>query len=168
MGRPYKYNKELKLNNPIHYSSFHNIHKRSKRSGLEVDPDFQTTNEGFKAFIEYLGPIPEGMIKPTVGREDHSKGYIRGNFQWQSRTDNSSEAAKRTNINKVKFLSVVKKSKELEEYLFSTPSGFIISLWELKMKFNYSDIRTIKRRISLLITNKNLHAKCDDFYLRFF
>lgn len=38
------------------------------------------------------------MIKPTCGRVDHSKGYIKGNFNWQSSKDNLIEVRTRTKL----------------------------------------------------------------------
>jgi hypothetical protein len=64
--------------------------------------DFERTYESFEQFIVCMGPIPETMNRPSVGRLDHSKGYVfdieknAWNFGWQSVADNSSEMARRT------------------------------------------------------------------------
>jgi hypothetical protein len=67
------------------------------RKGL-IDCDFSWGLNEFNRWLEVMGPIPENMKKPTVGRHDHSKGYIydkensRWNFRWQERSENSREA----------------------------------------------------------------------------
>jgi hypothetical protein len=63
-----------------------------------IDCEFTWGLEQFNKWLEAIGPIPEGMKKPTVGRYDHSKGYVfdtennRWNFRWQERSENSREA----------------------------------------------------------------------------
>lgn len=63
--------------------------------------DFKLTRADFSKFLDVMGPIPEGMKSPTVGRLDHSKGYVydherkRWNFEWQSRADNNREGSLR-------------------------------------------------------------------------
>jgi hypothetical protein len=47
------------------------------------------TRDGVLAFLAELGPIPDGMIRPSVGRRDHSKGYEPGNVQWEEFNHNS-------------------------------------------------------------------------------
>lgn len=76
---------------PHHWSSFTNMHSRSD----EVDEEFSNCTRGFIAYIRYLGKVPDGMLKPTAGRRDHSIGYLRGNFEWQSHHDNITEALDR-------------------------------------------------------------------------
>jgi len=87
-----EYNQET---HPIQYFAFQN---RILTSGQEVDEEFTHSKEGFKAFVEYLGPIPSNLQKPSVGRFDHSKGYIKGNFVWQEASENSRECMTRTNL----------------------------------------------------------------------
>jgi len=89
-ARGLPYYQGLKEQYPQHWSSFENMHHRIDACGFATD--FPRTYQGFKDFIEYLGPVPVGMIKPSTGRKDHSKGYVRGNFAWQSHFDNTSEA----------------------------------------------------------------------------
>lgn len=45
--------------------------------------DFPRTQEGFDAFCKELGPIPEDMKRPSVGRRFHDKGYVVGNIVWE-------------------------------------------------------------------------------------
>lgn len=73
-----------------HFKCFKNMHSRVKRNSLEVD--FSLDGEGLVDFIRYIGDIPAGMVKPTVGRQDHSLGYVRGNFAWQEHDENSGES----------------------------------------------------------------------------
>lgn len=89
----------LRKNYQKHFQSFSGMHKRLKISNLSTD--FPRTLEGFISFIEYLGPIPCNMIKPTLGRLDHTLGYVKGNFEWQASKENSSEVGLRNSINLV-------------------------------------------------------------------
>jgi len=75
---------------PVHRRHFESMH----RSGRQTD--FPRTLQGFNEFVKYLGPVPEGMVSPTLGRKDHDLGYLRDNFAWQSRADNTSEMIIRT------------------------------------------------------------------------
>lgn len=47
------------------------------------------TKEGYEQFCEEIGPHPEGIEKPSVGRKDHSLGYEPGNIQWEEHRFNS-------------------------------------------------------------------------------
>lgn len=75
----------------IYYTAFDGVMIRTKAEKL--DSDYSRTPESFIEFYLEIGNIPDGMISPTVGRLDHSLGYLRGNFEWQSFSDNSSEVA---------------------------------------------------------------------------
>lgn len=44
---------------------------------------------GYLQFCAEIGPRPEGMLKPSVGRIDHSRGYEAGNVQWEEHKFNS-------------------------------------------------------------------------------
>lgn len=72
-----------------HRVSFKLMHDRGN-----VDPDLPRTADGYRKFIEVIGPIPEGMKRPSVGRYDHSLGYAIGNFRWQECTENVLEGAR--------------------------------------------------------------------------
>jgi hypothetical protein len=85
---------ELIRNHPRHYSHFHDMIKRAKRKNL--DCDFERTHESLARFIAHIGPIPEGMVWPSVGRYDHSIGYVVGNFRWKEYGENASDGAKDT------------------------------------------------------------------------
>ena len=77
----------------IHLSRFRNMQWRVKIESLVCD--FPYNPEGFIAFIDYIGPIPTTMIKPSVGRYNHKLGYIVDNFRWQELSENLYEAAQR-------------------------------------------------------------------------
>jgi len=82
----------LKYLYPDHFRHFQVMQDRAKNGcGTEYSND----SSGLLEFIEEIGPYPTGMVMPTVGRKDHSKGYIQGNFTWQSRSDNAKESGLR-------------------------------------------------------------------------
>jgi hypothetical protein len=64
--------------------------------GRDVGSDFEFGQEDFNKWLEAIGLIPEGIEKPTVGRFDHTKGYVwdiennKWNFRWQEHSENSS------------------------------------------------------------------------------
>ena len=76
-----------------HWIHFKFMHKRIKKGNLETD--FPRNPKGFIAFIRYIGNPPKDMEWPTVGRGDHSKGYIRNNFAWQEGVENMTEGSHR-------------------------------------------------------------------------
>lgn len=84
-GLPYYGN--LKKVFPIHFKRFKSMNHRRGKVNLE----FRNSVEGFINFIVEIGPIPEGMVFPSVGRKDHSKGYEVGNFRWQEFSENCSD-----------------------------------------------------------------------------
>lgn len=47
------------------------------------------TREGYLDFCTELGPIPAGMVKPSVGRKNNKLGYEPGNIQWEEHKFNS-------------------------------------------------------------------------------
>jgi hypothetical protein len=162
--RGYTFYGDLRKKYPTHFISWRNMFKRSKESGLPHDPDFSRTVDGFFDFIKYLGPIPENMIKPTIGRKDHSVGYMKGNFEWQESIENIRESCSRNEFWKKgkQQTETHKKGKELEDYLLSMNS--IPSIEFLMEKFSYSykkdlyyGIRTaiIKNNLPLLLVKKS-------------
>jgi hypothetical protein len=86
---------------PIHRNRFRNMHNRIDEQCLETS--FKRDLEGFAKFVEYLGPVPTEMKVPSLGRIDHSKGYVIGNFTWQELRDNIEEMANRTKSSDNKF-----------------------------------------------------------------
>lgn len=60
--------------------------------------DFTLSDHDFGHFVLIMGPVPEGMVKPTVGRIDHALGYVwdhvngRWNFRWQEASENQAGA----------------------------------------------------------------------------
>jgi hypothetical protein len=66
------------------------------RRGKKVGCDFTLGSSEFNKWLEIIGVIPEGMKKPSVGRYDHTKGYVfdtennRWNFRWQEYSENAS------------------------------------------------------------------------------
>lgn len=45
--------------------------------------------KGFLNFLKEVGPYPTNMVKPSIGRKDHDKGYVKGNIEWQEYALNS-------------------------------------------------------------------------------
>jgi hypothetical protein len=80
-----------------YYGYFANMIKRGNRLGR----DFSLGEEDFNKWLGIIGLIPEDMSRPSVGRVDHSKGYVfdqekgRWNFRWQELSDNHSEGGTR-------------------------------------------------------------------------
>lgn len=54
--------------------------------------EFGWDEQGFIDFIEEVGAIPEGMPQPSLGRRDHSVGYVKGNIFWQDTYENRVES----------------------------------------------------------------------------
>lgn len=77
------------------YQYFTDMLIRSKKGKLKCA--FTRTLKSYLKFEQVIGPIPKRMRVPTVGRYDHSKGYVfdsskkRWNFRWQAMVDNLSE-----------------------------------------------------------------------------
>jgi len=80
---------------PDHFKHFVCMFDRLGRSGV----GFTRDGSGFLEFVECIGPYPVDMVSPEVGRIDHSKGYVRGNFKWQSHHDNMKEMLARVKPN---------------------------------------------------------------------
>jgi hypothetical protein len=80
-----------------YYKYFKHMIERGRKFGS----DFTFGKEEFYRWLPIIGPIPEGMIRPTVGRYDHSKGYIfdqennRWNFRWEELSENNRDGGKR-------------------------------------------------------------------------
>lgn len=45
--------------------------------------------DGYLKFCKEIGPIPKNMNKPSVGRKNHRKGYVKGNIRWEEHKFNS-------------------------------------------------------------------------------
>jgi hypothetical protein len=93
-----EYNKLISVY-PLHYYHFYNMIGRARRKKLECD--FFYAFDSFSEFIEAVGPLPVCMIKPSIGRFDHSIGYVfdpsnkRWNFRWEEFSGNATENIKR-------------------------------------------------------------------------
>lgn len=125
-GLPYYHG--LNKQYPIHWSSFTNMHERIDYYKLITD--FPRNYQGFKNFVAYLGDVPVGMKKPTVGRKDHSIGYVKGNFTWQEFSENSAECGARIILKNVKNSPNFVKQTMLKDWLktISVPTKITESL----------------------------------------
>jgi hypothetical protein len=78
---------------PHHFKRFNSMISRARSTNIQCyfDPG---TDIIFMDFVKAIGPVPKNMIRPTVGRYDHSQGYDydfdnkRWNFRWQEFKDN--------------------------------------------------------------------------------
>ena len=61
------------------------------RRGKSPSFGFTVDFEGFSRFMEEVGRIPEDMMRPSLGRKDHSIGYEPGNIFWQELSENCAE-----------------------------------------------------------------------------
>jgi len=77
---------------PYIYGFFKCMIQRARAYSLPCD--FQFGEEGYQKFEKVMGPIPTTMVKPSVGRLDHSLGYTfdevnnRWNFRWEEHSIN--------------------------------------------------------------------------------
>ena len=69
-------------------AAFKRMHDRVRDGKVETI-SWPRKIEGFEQFRKEIGEIPSGMIKPSIGRIDHSQGYIPGNVVWQEYSINS-------------------------------------------------------------------------------
>ncbi|WP_321471067.1 hypothetical protein [uncultured Paludibaculum sp.] len=67
--------------------------QRARKWQLAID--YTDTPLGFWRFVADIGLVPDGIVKPSVGRKDHALGYIAGNFEWQELSENDRESAYR-------------------------------------------------------------------------
>jgi hypothetical protein len=84
-----------------YYLHFMNMISRSKRRTIACA--FTHGRNEFSRWLAIMGRIPEDMKTPSVGRYDHSKGYVfdadnnRWNFRWQDRSENCRESSRSPN-----------------------------------------------------------------------
>lgn len=81
---------------PREVRAFCQMHQRVKKG---IAPScyhlWSRTTKGFMLFLKDVGKIPEKMIKPSLGRKNHSKGYTPTNCKWQETYENIIEALRR-------------------------------------------------------------------------
>ena len=116
-GLPYYYG--LRHKYPTHSSSFAGIHNRHITKNIYVSDRYRRDLEGFINFLVDIGDVPKNMAEPTVGRYDHDKGYIKGNFRWQELRENSKEVSERNGMTKKdKLIKYLDSLKSIEDYNF--------------------------------------------------
>lgn len=155
VNRGDKYYGNLKKEYSKEYECFYNMMCRTKKNGLITD--FEYSPCGFIDFLLYVGHIPKDIICPSIGRFDHSKGYVKGNFSWEEKIDNISEVSKRPerrewsreaikDVHKVCPNHI--KSHLLTEHIKSIIEQGTIELDPLMVEFeiNYANIRRAIRR----------------------
>ena len=67
---------------------FKGCHNRV-RDGKSLSIQWERSRSGYLEFCQEIGAIPHGMKKPSVGRIDHSTGYVSGNIRWEEYSVNS-------------------------------------------------------------------------------
>jgi len=149
----------LKIEFPYHWNSFKSMQRRSSLKSYECD--FTYDVDGFIDFILYLGAVPFSIKIPTIGRLDHSKGYIKGNFKWEEQYDNYSEAGTRLYESETagyKQNQFYKKCNELKIKLVQLNENKTLN--DLLVYLNYKDPRRLLWSINkLLETDFNLSCK---------
>ena len=69
-------------------AAFKRMHNRV-RDGIVQSIQWKRKLNGFAAFIKEIGPIPQHIKKPSVGRKRHAVGYKIGNVMWEEHSFNS-------------------------------------------------------------------------------
>lgn len=77
------------------------------------DTSWKRTTKSFWSFLKAVGPIPKHMKDPSLGRKDHSKGYLPGNVKWQDRRENNGEPWSRAEVQAIQ--------RAAREKLFNRP-----------------------------------------------
>lgn len=67
------------------FKGMHNRVREGKSPSILWSRDF----DGFHRFLQHIGPIPGKMKKPSVGRKEHTQGYLPGNVHWEPHAVNS-------------------------------------------------------------------------------
>ena len=119
---------------------------RSRNKNIECE--YTKSDEDFERWLIDIGPVPEGMKIATVGRHDHSQGYIKGNFSWQEKSDNSAESAKRLSSSP-EFMNGQRdrRSKAFEEFIMNYPQSMIEVHQTLTEQFGYKYKKDVGRKI---------------------
>lgn len=73
---------------PYALVAFKGCHNRV-RDGKVSSIFWQRNRQGYIDFCKEIGPKPEGMRKPSVGRIRHDLGYEPNNIRWEEHSDNS-------------------------------------------------------------------------------
>jgi len=68
-----------------HFKGCHN----RVRDGKAPKIQWPRSRSGFLKFCDEIGPKPNDGQKWSVGRKDHSKGYVKGNIRWELYAHNS-------------------------------------------------------------------------------
>lgn len=75
-------------NYPLELAAFKRMHDRV-RDGKVASISWPRTAVGFAAFHRHIGDCPPQLIKPSIGRINHARGYARGNVRWEEHIINS-------------------------------------------------------------------------------
>ena len=73
---------------PKEQAAFTRCHDRV-RDGRCPSIEWPRNPEGFLEFLNEVGLIPSHLQRPSIGRKNHSKGYIKDNIQWEEYMVNS-------------------------------------------------------------------------------
>jgi hypothetical protein len=157
-ARRLPYYGDYRFEYPIHHAALAHIHQHQSYKDGNIDKDFSRDFKGLIKLINYLGAIPDNIKNPSVGRIDHSLGYLKGNFAWQELLDNCRESG-----NRIGYLNLThtkspdyKKHLSLKKFLSEKIGRFHIM--DICKKFNYSNGRHI-----LELANKEMNCKIENY-----
>lgn len=114
---------------------FGNMQQRCRTGYSETS--YSWDEKGLKDLIFDIGEIPQNIPEPSLGRLDHSSGYVKGNIFWQCVWENRAEASKsgrarrgKTHSDETKAkMAKVKLGKKFSEETKKLMSESAISGW---------------------------------------
>lgn len=116
---------------PREVRAFCQMHQRVK---MGIAPSYYylwpRTTKGFMSFLKIVGKIPEKMIKPSLGRKNHSKGYTPTNCKWQETYENVIEALRRPENQILRIEGIRKNSYKISE---ANKGRKLTAVWKRKI-----------------------------------
>jgi hypothetical protein len=131
---------------PAHWMSFTRMHQRV-RDGYVSTIWWPRTDEGFIDFMLYVGKVPRGMVRPSIGRKNHSKGYAPNNCGWQALGDNVAEVGRRNRGRKLTKAHKQKVSMALSGREFTREHREKLSMAAKKRIYTREECEAISQRV---------------------